>query len=78
METMQPALKNGRNVYDMINMPKEEFNGRIERVRAAMAERGIDLLLVYTTGLTDYGDVAYLTNFVIRLPRGACGCSKEW
>jgi Xaa-Pro dipeptidase len=70
METMQPALKNGRNVYDMINMPKEEFNGRIERVRAAMAERGIDLLLVYTTGLTDYGDVAYLTNFVIRLPRG--------
>jgi Xaa-Pro dipeptidase len=70
METMQPALKNGRNVYDAINMPQEDFESRLTQVRAAMAERGIDLFLVYTTGLTDYGDVAYLTNFVIRLPRG--------
>ena len=70
METMQPALKNGRNVYDVINMPEEEFEDRLARVRGVMAERDIDLLLVYTSGLTDYGDVAYLTNFVIRLPRG--------
>jgi Xaa-Pro dipeptidase len=70
METMQPALKNGRNVYDAINMPPEEFESRLAQVRAAMALRGIDLLLVYTAGLTDYGDVTYLTNFVIRLPRG--------
>jgi Xaa-Pro aminopeptidase len=70
METMQPVLKNGRNVYDMINMPEEEFEARLVRVRAAMVERDIDLLLVYTSGLTDYGDVTYLTNFVIRLPRG--------
>lgn len=70
METMQPALKNGRNSYDSINMPREEFESRIGRVRAAMAARGLDLLLVHTTGLTDYGDTAYLTNFIIRLPRG--------
>jgi Xaa-Pro aminopeptidase len=70
METMQPALKNGRNVWDSVNMPKEEFEARIERVRTAMAGRGLDLLLVYTTGLTDCGDTAYLTNFVIRLTRG--------
>jgi Xaa-Pro dipeptidase len=70
METMQPALKNGRNVYDAINMPREEFESHLSRTRAAMTERGIDLLLVYNAGLTDYGDVTYLTNFVIRLPRG--------
>jgi Xaa-Pro aminopeptidase len=70
METMQPVLKNGRNVYDSINMPKEEFEARIKRVRAAMAARGLDLLLIYTTGLNEYGDTAYLTNFIIRLPRG--------
>jgi Xaa-Pro aminopeptidase len=70
METMQPALKNGRNVWNSINMPKEEFEARIKQVRAGMAARGLDLLLVYTTGLTEYGDTAYLTNFIIRLPRG--------
>ena len=70
METMQPALKNGRNVWDSVNMPKGEFEARIERIRTAMAERGLDLLLVYTTGITDYGDTAYLTNFIIRLTRG--------
>jgi Xaa-Pro aminopeptidase len=70
METMQPALKNGRNVWNSINMPKEEFEARIQQVRAGMAARGLDLLLVYTTGLTEYGDTAYLTNFIIRLPRG--------
>jgi len=70
METMQPALKNGRNVWNSINMPKEEFEARIKQVRAGMAARGLGLLLVYTTGLTEYGDTAYLTNFIIRLPRG--------
>jgi Xaa-Pro aminopeptidase len=70
MKTMQPALKNGRNVWDAIAMPREEFDARIERVRAAMRERGIDLLLVHTRGLDDYGDATYLTNFIIRLPRG--------
>lgn len=70
METMQPALKNGRNVWDGINMPKEEFARRVKLVRAAMVARGLDLLLVYTTGLTEYGDTAYLTNFIIRLTKG--------
>jgi len=31
--TMQPALKNGRNVWDRVNMPESEFEGRVERVR---------------------------------------------
>ena len=70
METMQPALKNGRNVWDGVNMPEEEFEARVEKVRTVMAGRGLSLLLVYTTGLTDYGDTAYLTNFIIRLTRG--------
>jgi Xaa-Pro aminopeptidase len=70
MKTMQPALKNGRNVWDTVAMPREEFDTRIERVRAAMRERGIELLLVHTRGFDDYGDATYLTNFIIRLARG--------
>ena len=34
METMHPAPKNGRNVWDHVNMPESEFQARVERVRA--------------------------------------------
>ena len=70
METMQPALKNGRNVWDQVNMPESEFKGRVERVRAQMKKSAIDLLLLYGKGLNEYADPCYVSNFVIRLPRG--------
>jgi len=70
METMQPALKNGRNVWDHVNMPESEFQARVERVRAQMKKSAIDLLLLYGRGLTEYADPCYVSNFVIRLPRG--------
>jgi Xaa-Pro dipeptidase len=70
METMQPALKNGRNVWDRVNMPESEFESRVERVRAQMKKSGIDLLLLYGKGLNEYADPCYVSNFVIRLPRG--------
>jgi Xaa-Pro aminopeptidase len=70
METMQPALKNGRNVWDRVNMPENEFENRVERVRAQMKKHGIDLLLLYGKGLNEYADPCYVSNFVIRLPRG--------
>jgi len=70
METMQPALKNGRNVWDRVNMPEREFQERLERVKGQMKKSAIDLLLLYGRGLTEYADPCYLSNFIIRLPRG--------
>lgn len=71
METMQPALKNGRNLWDGINMPFEEFQRRIHEVRDKMAELGIDMLLAYGHAFDDYGNYCYLSNYMIRLPRGS-------
>jgi Xaa-Pro aminopeptidase len=70
METMQPALKNGRNVWDGVNMPESEFEARIERIRTQMKKSAIDLLLLYGRGLSEYADPCYVSNFIIRLPRG--------
>lgn len=45
--------------------PIEEYAGRIARLRAKMAERGLDCLFVYA-GLHDLGNVLYLCNFSSR------------
>jgi Xaa-Pro aminopeptidase len=71
METMQGGLKNGRNVWDSINMPQSEFDGRIVKIREAMKQEKIEILLVYGYAFNRYGNTAYLTNFITRLPRGA-------
>jgi Xaa-Pro aminopeptidase len=71
METMQPALKNGRNVWDRINMPEDEFQGRLKKVRRGMKNEGIDLFLLYGNGFNEYGNYCYLSNYINRLPRGA-------
>ena len=71
METMQPTLKSGRNTWDRINMPVEEFQDRVIRIRRAMKREGIDVLLLYGHGFNKYGNYCYLSNYVIRLPQGA-------
>lgn len=70
MRTMQPALKNGRNVWDPINLPPSEFEGRLARIRTEMKSAGVDLLLLYGRGFSDYADPCYVSNFIIRLARG--------
>ena len=70
METMQPTLKNGRNVWDQINMPVSEFQERVRRIRKEMKKKGIDVLLVYGNA-DEYGDPCYLTNFIVGIARGA-------
>jgi Xaa-Pro aminopeptidase len=70
MLTIQPALKNGRNVWDPINMPPIEFQQRIHRVREKMGQQDIDVLLAYGNAFNDYGNYTYFSNYVIRLPRG--------
>jgi len=71
METMQPTLKNGRNVWDRINMPETEFQERLKKVRKEMKREGIDILLLYGNGFNQYGNYCYLSHYIIRLPRGA-------
>ena len=71
VETVQGALKNGRNVLDWINMPQTEFDSHVTGIREAMKKEMLDLLLIYGYAFDSYGDVAYVTNFITRLPRGA-------
>ncbi|MFB3884808.1 MAG: M24 family metallopeptidase [Thermodesulfobacteriota bacterium] len=71
METMQPTLKSGRNTWDRINMPVEEFRSRVKKIRQGMKERGIDVLLLYGNAFNEYGNYCYVCNYVIRLPQGA-------
>jgi len=70
VETLQPILKRGRNVWDQINMPRAEFLQRIEKIREKMASEGLDVLLLYGD-IHDYGDACYISNFLVRLPAGA-------
>ncbi len=70
METMQPALKSGRNIWDQINMPVEEFHARVKKIKKRMREEGIDVLLLYGNGFNEYGNYCYISNYVIRLPQG--------
>ena len=70
MKTLQPVLRNGRNVRDPINMPTLEFEQRILTLREWMRAKWVDLFLAYGHAFNDYGHPCYLTNYVIRLPRG--------
>jgi Xaa-Pro aminopeptidase len=70
VETLQPILKRGRNVWDQINMPKAEFLQRVKKIREEMMSEGLDLLLLYGD-IHDYGDACYVSNFLVRLPAGA-------
>lgn len=71
MDTLQPTLKRGRDVWDKINMPEEEFRLRVEKVRHEMKKAGIDCLLLYGRGANEYGNPCYISNFVIKMPQGA-------
>ena len=71
METIQPILKRGREVWDRINMPEMEYRQRILRIQEIMKKENLDVLLVYGAGLNGYGNAAYLSNFATKMPWGA-------
>lgn len=71
METIQPTLKRGRDVWNQINMPQKEFRIRVDKIRENMAKEGIDLLLLYGNGANNYGNPCYVSNFVTKMSRGA-------
>ncbi len=71
MLTLQPTLKRGRDVWDPIHLPPQEFEGRLQRIRNEMRNRGIDLLFLYGHGMNEYGNPSYVSNVVNKMPRGA-------
>lgn len=71
MQTIQPVLKRGRNVWDQINMPKDEFERRVNKLKQKMGEEAIDILLVYGNGVNEYGNPCYISNFLIKMSQGA-------
>jgi Xaa-Pro aminopeptidase len=70
METLQPILKRGRDVWDQINMPKEEFLRRVEKIKEEMTKKSMDVLLLYGTGVYDCGNVCYIGNYATKLTAG--------
>ena len=71
METLQPTLKRGRDVWDPIGMPESEFRTRIGRITKEMRKRRMKVLLLYGIGQNDYGYPCYVTNYLTKMPQGA-------
>ena len=71
MRALQPTLRLGRDVWDREAMPVEEFADRTARLRAGMARRGLDALLLFGSGLDGCGHPTYVSNYIVscRLPR---------
>ena len=71
MQTVQPALKRGRDVWDPIHLPQKAFEKRLEQIRDEMKKEGIDVLYLYGNGVNEYGHPSYISNVIIKVPRGA-------
>jgi Xaa-Pro aminopeptidase len=71
MQTLQPTLRLGRDVWDRAAMPIAEFQERAHRLRDAMGARGLDALLLYGAGLNGCGHPTYLSNYIVKMPFSA-------
>jgi Xaa-Pro dipeptidase len=71
MQTLQPTLRLGRDVWNREAMPIEEFRRRADRLRAAMAARDLDAFLLYGSNLNGCGHPTYLANYIVKLPFAA-------
>jgi Xaa-Pro dipeptidase len=71
VQTLQPTLRLGRDVWDRTAMPIAEFISRADVLRAAMADAGLDALLLYGRGLNECGHPTYLANYIVKLPFSA-------
>jgi Xaa-Pro aminopeptidase len=71
METLQPTLKRGRDVWDPIRMPESEFQKRVDKIQKELQKRHINALLLYGNGQNDYGHPCYITHYLTKMPQGA-------
>jgi len=68
MRALQPTLRLGRDVWDRTAMPIEEFTARADRLRGGMTRRGLDVLLLFGSGLDGCGHPTYVSNYIVKLP----------
>lgn len=71
MLTLQPTLRLGRDAWNRDAMPVDEFQGRVARLRAAMAPLDLQALLLYGRGLNHCGHPTYVSNYIVKLPFAA-------
>jgi Xaa-Pro aminopeptidase len=69
MQTLQPIIRLGRDVWDRNNLPATEFQARVERLRAEMNGMGVEALLLYGKAHDDCGYPVYLSYHVLKSPR---------
>ncbi|MFH1490134.1 MAG: M24 family metallopeptidase [Pseudomonadota bacterium] len=62
MNTYNPVLRRGLASWNQRKLPKEEFTGRLQRIRTEMKARDIDVLIIHGDAW-HYGDLAYATNY---------------
>jgi Xaa-Pro aminopeptidase len=63
------VLKRGCSTWDQQQMPEEEYQGRLERVRRQMSQQGLDALVIYGDNYS-YADLCYLTNYFPKVRGG--------
>jgi Xaa-Pro aminopeptidase len=68
VHALQPTLRLGRDVWNRDAMPVAEFADRADRLRAGMARRGLDALLLFGSGLDTCGHPTYISNYIVKLP----------
>ncbi|MGE5819649.1 MAG: M24 family metallopeptidase [Deltaproteobacteria bacterium] len=65
------VLKRGCSTWDKQQMPQAEFESRLDAVRRAMAQQGLDALVIYGDNYA-FADLCYLTNYFPKV-RGGIG-----
>jgi len=63
------VLKRGCSTWDADKVPPAEFEARLAAVRQAMAERGLDALVIYGDNYS-FADLCYLTNYFPKVRGG--------
>jgi Xaa-Pro dipeptidase len=63
------VLKRGCSTWDQQQMPQEEYQDRLERVRRQMNQQGLDALVIYGDNYS-YADLCYLTNYFPKVRGG--------
>lgn len=71
MQTLQPTLRLGRDVWDRVNLPVAEFHARLAALRDALRERRLEAALLYGRGLDGCGHPTYFSNYTVKLPVAA-------
>src|ERR671918_776145 len=67
--TRHSVLKRGCSVWDREAMPQEEFQGRLDAARRAMAQEGFEALVIYGDNYS-FGDLCYLTHYFPKVRGG--------